>query len=109
MTTAWPTTGRSCAPRPTGESRVRRSLSTAPNSTQAVATPDVRTGLVEDVYVSLAGGGAEEIVLDVFVFPMMWLLWGGGMVVVAGGVWSVAARKPERGVMSEARVAVRDG
>ena len=84
-------------------------LNRYPNSTQAVATPDVRTGLVEDVYVSLAGGGAEEIVLDVFVFPMMWLLWGGGMVVVAGGVWSVAARKPERGVMSEARVAVRDG
>ncbi len=31
-----------------------------PNSPQPVATPDVRTGLFEDVYVTLAGGGAER-------------------------------------------------
>ncbi len=71
-------------------------LNRYPNSAQAVATPDVRTGLVDDVYVSLAGGSADEIVLDVFVFPLMWLLWAGGLVTVAGGVWSFVARKPPR-------------
>ena len=67
-------------------------LNRYPNSAQAVATPDVRPGFVEDVYVSLAGGTADEIVLDVFVFPLMWLLWAGGMITIAGGVWSFAAR-----------------
>ena len=72
-------------------------LNRYPNSAQAVATPDVRTGLVDDVYVSLAGGSADEIVLDVFVFPLMWLLWVGGMITVAGGAWSFVGRKPPRG------------
>jgi cytochrome c-type biogenesis protein CcmF len=71
-------------------------LNRYPNSAQAVATPEVRTGLVDDVYVSLAGGSADEIVLDVFVFPLMWLLWAGGLITVAGGVWSFVARKPPR-------------
>jgi cytochrome c-type biogenesis protein CcmF len=71
-------------------------LNRYPNSAQAVATPDVKTGLVDDVYVSLAGGSADEIVLDVFVFPLMWLLWAGGLITVAGGVWSFVARKPPR-------------
>lgn len=73
-------------------------LNRYPNSPQAVATPDVRTGLVDDVYISLAGGNADEIVLDVFVFPLMWLLWLGGVVTVAGGGWSFAGRKLRRDV-----------
>ncbi len=73
----------------TMEPRVNR----YPNATQAVATPDVRTGIVEDVYLSLAGGGADAIVLDVFVFPLMWLMWAGGIVVVIGGLWSAGARR----------------
>ncbi len=83
-------------------------LNRYPNSSQAVATPDVRIGFTEDVYLSLAGGGADEIVLDVFVFPLMWLLWAGGMVVVAGGVWSVAARKPVRRRRESAAVGAAD-
>ncbi len=71
-------------------------LNSYPNATQAVATPDVRTGLVDDVYVSLAGGNEDQIALDVFIFPLIWLLWTGGMITVAGGVWSFAARKPLR-------------
>lgn len=73
-----------------------------PNSPQPVATPDVRTGLVDDVYLSLAGGDADRIVLDVLVFPLMWLLWAGGLVVVAGGAWSVAGRRARREVAAPA-------
>jgi cytochrome c-type biogenesis protein CcmF len=65
-----------------------------PNSPQPVATPDVRTGLFEDVYVTLAGGGAAEVLISVAVFPLMWLLWAGGLVVVAGGVWALTGRRP---------------
>ena len=68
------------------------------NSSQPVATPAVHTGLIEDVYLSIAGGGADAVTLDVFVFPLMWLLWAGGLVTVAGGAWSLLARKPERRV-----------
>ena len=71
-------------------------LNRYPNSSQAVATPDVRTGFIDDVYVSLAGGTADDLVIDVFVFPLMWLLWLGGLVTVAGGIWSLALRRTGR-------------
>ncbi len=64
-----------------------------PNAAQPVATPEVRTGLVEDVYVTLAGGNAEELVLDVFIFPLMWMLWAGGLITVAGGFWAFQGRR----------------
>ncbi|HEX9854551.1 MAG TPA: cytochrome c-type biogenesis CcmF C-terminal domain-containing protein [Acidimicrobiia bacterium] len=61
-----------------------------PNAAQAVATPDVHTGLVDDVYLSLAGITASgDLILDVFVFPFQWLLWIGGLVTVGGGAWSL--------------------
>ena len=72
------------------------------NSSQPVATPAVHTGLTEDVYLSIAGGGADAVTLDVFVFPLMWMLWAGGLITVAGGAWSLLAVKPKRRVMSAA-------
>ena len=70
-----------------------------PNATQAVATPDVRTGLVDDVYLSLSGVTERgTLVLDVFVFPLMWLLWFGGLVTAFGGLFALRARRlsPQR-------------
>ncbi|MCP3975921.1 MAG: heme lyase CcmF/NrfE family subunit [bacterium] len=65
-----------------------------PNSTQAVATPDVRTGLVDDVYLSLSGLTERgTLILEVFVFPLMWVLWFGGLVTAAGGVFALRARR----------------
>ena len=70
----------------------------------AVATPDVRAGLVEDVYLSLAGVQGNTLFLDVFVFPLMWLLWSGGLLVVAGGMFSFLAARHRGGAeVSEAR------
>jgi cytochrome c-type biogenesis protein CcmF len=61
----------------------------------SVATPSVHTGFTEDVFVALRVPG-DEIVIDVMVFPLMWLLWAGGLIAVGGGLWAVYARKPRR-------------
>lgn len=62
----------------------------------AVATPSVHTGLVEDVFVALKTVPGDDVTLDIMVFPLMWLLWVGGLIAVAGGLWAVYARKPQR-------------
>lgn len=62
----------------------------------AVATPSVHTGLTEDFFVALADVPGDDVSLKVMIFPLMWLLWTGGMIAVAGGIWAVYARKPER-------------
>jgi cytochrome c-type biogenesis protein CcmF len=76
--------------------RLRPSLNFYPNAGQAVATPSVHTGIFEDVYVNIAAGDSDSVVLDVSVFPLMWLLWTGGLIIVAGGTWSFAARRDRR-------------
>lgn len=62
---------------------------------QPIGTPAVWTGLVDDVYVGIAGGNAESVDLNVFVFPFQWMLWVGGFVIVAGGGMALV-RKPLR-------------
>jgi cytochrome c-type biogenesis protein CcmF len=76
--------------------RLRPSLNFFSNSGQAVATPSVHTGILEDVYVNIAAGDDESVVLDFSVFPLMWLLWTGGLIIVAGGTWAFAARRSNR-------------
>ncbi len=93
--------------------RLRPSLNFFANSGQAVATPSVHTGLVEDVYVNIAAGDSESVVLDVSVFPLMWLLWTAGLIIVAGGTWSFAASRSRRsrpgaGVTAEPTVTDRE-
>ena len=68
-----------------------------PNSPQAIATPDVRTGLFDDVYLSLSGLTAEgTLVVEVFVFPLMWMLWTGGLITVLGGLVALRGRRTRR-------------
>jgi cytochrome c-type biogenesis protein CcmF len=64
-------------------------LNTYPGSSQAIGTPAVSTGFVNDVYLAIAGGSAERIELNVFVFPLQWMLWAGGAVVVFGGLFAM--------------------
>ena len=45
---------------------------------------------------ALAGVPGDDVVVDVFVFPLMWVLWLGGLVATGGGLWAVFARKPKR-------------
>jgi cytochrome c-type biogenesis protein CcmF len=60
---------------------------------QVIATPSVWTGWVDDVYLNIAATDDEAIRLKVLVFPLQWLLWFGGLVIVAGGVLALG-RKP---------------
>ena len=53
---------------------------------QVIATPDVWTGLVDDVYLNIAGIDGASVRLSVLIFPLQWLLWLGGSVVVTGGL-----------------------
>jgi cytochrome c-type biogenesis protein CcmF len=64
-------------------------VNTYPGSAQPIGTPAVSTGFVNDVYLAIAGGTAERIELNVFVFPLQWLLWAGGAIVVVGGVFAM--------------------
>ncbi len=72
-------------------------LNQYPNMVQSIATPAVRIGLTEDLYLNLArltDGG--DITLDAFRFPLIWLLWIGGGIVAGGAAWSLLVRKPQR-------------
>ncbi|NNF69864.1 MAG: cytochrome c biogenesis protein CcsA, partial [Acidimicrobiia bacterium] len=64
-----------------------------PNSIQAVATPDVFHGTLDDVYVSLVSVRDRTATIDVYVFPFQRLLWLGGLVTVGGGLYAVGARR----------------
>jgi cytochrome c-type biogenesis protein CcmF len=73
-------------------------LNQYPNQVQAIPTPSVRTGLREDVYLSLVRieSDSARVTIDAFRFPLMWLLWSGALLVVAGGGWSFVGRKRRR-------------
>ncbi len=57
-----------------------------PKFGQVIATPDVHTGLVDDVYLTIAGTSGEAVRLSVLIFPLQWLLWVGSLTIVAGGI-----------------------
>ncbi len=77
------------------------SVNTYPGTSQPIGTPDVWTSFSEDVYVGIAGGGADRILLNVFVFPFQWLLWFGGFVIVAGGGMAFWRKPSKRHEASE--------
>lgn len=79
-------------------------LNQYPNQVQAIPTPSLHTGIREDVYLSLVRIEADSarVTIDAFRFPLMWLLWLGGLLVVAGGSWSFAGVKRKREVAREA-------
>ncbi|HVL93526.1 MAG TPA: heme lyase CcmF/NrfE family subunit [Acidimicrobiales bacterium] len=63
------------------------SLNLFPNGTQAIGTPSVKTGLVDDVYlsvISLPRQADEEVVLAVIVQPLVVWLWIGGALMAVG-------------------------
>ncbi|MGD2143225.1 MAG: cytochrome c-type biogenesis CcmF C-terminal domain-containing protein [Anaerolineae bacterium] len=65
------------------------------NFQQTVATPAIRAGLREDLYVVLAGwsDGGARVTLKVFINPLASFLWIGGLVFLAGGavaLWPAA-------------------
>jgi cytochrome c-type biogenesis protein CcmF len=84
---------------------LRPALTQYPNQVQAIPTPAVHTGLREDVYLSLVRieEGSARVTIDAYRFPLMWLLWLGGLVIVGGGALSFVGRRAQRrtGVVAE--------
>jgi cytochrome c-type biogenesis protein CcmF len=75
------------------------SLRQFPNNAQAIGTPSVRTGLVDDVYLSLLTAPAEGDVVNVRVIiePLAVWMWIGGAVMAFGAVlaaWPRHRRNP---------------
>ena len=70
-------------------------LSLYPNSTDAIGTPSVRTGLREDVYLTLVRTPprvGEPSIIGVIVNPAVIWLWIGGAVIALGTALAVARR-----------------
>jgi len=70
---------------------VATALRDYPSSSTAIATPSVRTGLGEDLYVTLlsydpVGGSAT---LRVFVNPLVMWIWAGGLIVALGALFAI--------------------
>jgi cytochrome c-type biogenesis protein CcmF len=81
-------------------------ISTFPNSTEGIGTPSVRTGLTEDVYLTLVSSPNEggRITLGVRVNPMILWLWVGGGVIALGTLLALLPR-PRRRSRAPARAA----
>lgn len=71
-------------------------LTTFPNQAQSVAAPSVWTTPGKDVYVALTRLEPQSISVNLYVYPLMWLLWAGGFVVMAGGLWALGGRSQRR-------------
>lgn len=63
---------------------------------QAVGTPDVRSGFTEDLYLSLARSPGDDVVIDAFRFPLIWMVWFGGSLIALGGGWSIVGVRRSR-------------
>ncbi|MEN8234668.1 MAG: cytochrome c-type biogenesis CcmF C-terminal domain-containing protein [Actinomycetota bacterium] len=66
-----------------------------PKFGQVITTPQVWTTWIDDVYLSIAAIDADGMRLKVLIFPLQWLLWFAGAVIVAGGTLALG-RKPGR-------------
>jgi cytochrome c-type biogenesis protein CcmF len=71
------------------------------NNTSAIATPAVDTMPSGDLYLSLRSIDEGEVVLEMFWFPFIWLIWVGGFLAGAAGIWAYTAKKPERSTREE--------
>jgi cytochrome c-type biogenesis protein CcmF len=63
------------------------------NDTSGITTPAVHSTWRGDLYLTLLNIDAEGILLRLNTSPGIWLLWMGGLLVAAGGFWSLSARR----------------
>jgi cytochrome c-type biogenesis protein CcmF len=74
------------------------SISTFPNSTQGIGTPSVRTGFLEDVYLTLVSSPNEQgrVTIAIALNPLVVWLWIGGAVMALGTIVAIAPRLRRR-------------
>jgi len=64
---------------------------------QQIASPAVDTGLRGDLYLSLASDPTlTPVAFDLYWFPFIWLVWTGGFLAAAGGLWAWLVKPPRR-------------
>jgi cytochrome c-type biogenesis protein CcmF len=73
-------------------------ISTYPNSTEGIGTPSVRTGIVDDVYLTLVSSpnAQRQITLGVRINPLIVWLWIGGGFMALGTILALAPRLRRR-------------
>jgi cytochrome c-type biogenesis protein CcmF len=77
-----------------------------PNSTTAIATPAVRTGLGEDLYVTLlAFSAAGTATIHVFINPLVTWIWAGGAIVALGALFAIWPDRRRAAIEAAAAVA----
>ena len=83
-------------------------LNQYPGMNQPIPTPDVRTGPVEDLYLSLIRADKDSAVVKVIVEPLVSWVWLGGLVIFLGGIGSLLPmmRSSKRHPGSEKQAAV---
>jgi cytochrome c-type biogenesis protein CcmF len=80
----------------------RPSLSTFPFASQAIGTPSVRTGLTEDVYLTLVvapRSATSTAVIGVIVRPLILWLWIGGGIMAFGTILAALPGRRRRPTM----------
>ena len=63
---------------------------------QAIGTPDVRSTWRGDVYLALRRLDEDVATLDVYRYPLMYLLWIGGAITALGGLLALGGRRSAR-------------
>jgi cytochrome c-type biogenesis protein CcmF len=71
------------------------------NTRESIATPEVDTMFSGDLYLSLRSIDPRSVTLEVYWFPFIWLIWVGGFLAAAAGVWGFAVKKPARSVVRD--------
>lgn len=85
------------------------SVSTFPNSNQAIGTPSVRTGVLRDIYLTLVSSPNKtgRVTIGVGINPMVVWIWFGGALLAIGTIGALlpsVRRRPGLRVTGEAEV-----
>ena len=90
-----------------GKRVMRPALSEFPFATQAVGTPSVRVGPVDDVYLTLVSAPSQtgaDAVIGVIVQPLVSWLWVGGGLMGLGTLLAAAPGRRRRGTQPASEV-----
>ena len=63
------------------------------NQPQSVGTPSVWTTPTQDVYVALTRLEPGSISVNLLTYPLRWLMWAAGTLVMVGGLWALGGRR----------------
>ncbi|MSZ30209.1 MAG: hypothetical protein F2634_07595, partial [Actinobacteria bacterium] len=85
------------------------SVSTFPNSNQAIGTPSVRTGVLRDIYLTLVSSPNRtgRVTIGVGINPMVVWIWFGGALLAIGTIGALlpsVRRRPGSRAAQEAAV-----